>query len=240
MKNEKKIIIVLLVLICVLIGYLIIKYIKANQEVNNNNNNTLYTEPEEKINITLNVEKINQNEDVIVDTKDSNEMQKKPYININTEDAKIVNTYIEKLNETIQYTQTSYEYYANDEILSIVMSIKNNQQDDNINYMIWNFNLNTGFLVGKEDIINKKNIEHLEEKMDLEVEKLELAELEKLQIEDEELKNQQLQLTIENFKKMKNENSIGMFLNQDGDLNIIANLYLPTGVGIYPKIITIR
>lgn len=239
MKNEKKIIIVLLVLICVLIGYLIIKYIKANQEVNNNNN-TLYTEPEEKINITLNVEKINQNEDVIVDTKDSNEMQKKPYININTEDAKIVNTYIEKLNETIQYTQTSYEYYANDEILSIVMSIKNNQQDDNINYMIWNFNLNTGFLVGKEDIINKKNIEHLEEKMDLEVEKLELAELEKLQIEDEELKNQQLQLTIENFKKMKNENSIGMFLNQDGDLNIIANLYLPIGVGIYPKIITIR
>ncbi len=190
---------------------------------------------------------------------------KVPYINIDSdasrnsnseiktiycENLNIIKDIIEEIKEELA-TGTSggtslkslnYEYFTNDNILSIVITKDDYEKQ---NYYTYNLSLKTGELLNFEDIYKTVDLTSSNVK-----EKLEEAIISKYDAwytendEDnsmreeyyEELKNE----TITNFENDLNDNKIGHYLDASGKLNIAFIMHLPEGSGDFPYVVTVK
>lgn len=167
-----------------------------------------------------------------------------PYININTEEAKEINSeikelfdeaisvYKEYLDDETFYTTISYESYINDNILSVIILTTNGGTDIPLEeYISYNFDLTTletvdfkyvyetaGFT---ETTINEKVGEEIKEYLASE-------DYEDIWTE-ENSQEDYTEKSISNYQNSVSNNSIKYYLNEDGNLNIIVDMEIPAG-----------
>lgn len=106
-------------------------------------------------NETDTVKPLDANKDIIYNFPDKS----CPIINLNSPDVNSINIDIEQNyiepNEPY-YFGSEYDYYLNNEILSLVISNHSDSAFDS--YNVYNININTGKVVSNEDILKSKNI----------------------------------------------------------------------------------
>jgi len=180
-----------------------------------------------------------------------------PYINLNSSDVNKANTEIQALfkelaeffEEELEGTQTwykisSYDYFINKDILSIIITTESGGTDVPVyKYYTYNFNLKTLNLIKYEDVysiigINQENIEKKVETAIKSQEQLKPFANE-IYMNDLNGKVTYAQKSIDNYIESVKENNIQYFFNKDGNLNIIVSIEIPVGKGYFDTIIEI-
>lgn len=159
MKKNRVIIIVILVFLIIILSIII-----ALKKSSNKEENEFASEYENEIQKTQIDEDIKTNDDILkedmVYTQTKIKNFEYPIINIESEDAKLLNSEIRghygfsSESELVGLSEISYEYYLNDNILSVVIK-KGGKQSIYANS--YNINTKTGKTVKGEEIISKIN-----------------------------------------------------------------------------------
>jgi len=219
--------------------------ISVNEQVPETNNNV-----EENVEESKEVGKIDKNKELIYSAynKYANEYSYSiPKININSQDVIAINSEIEKLitetktgieDESFWYVNIGYKTYINGDILSLV--IDKNTGYDYTDYVVYNVNMKTGKKYSNEELIILKGYstnEFLNK----------LPELYKKQYMGEYITEEQLNSSIHSVpynKTISKENySINepMFLDDNGNVNIVAKIYKAAGgTAPYSEIIVVK
>lgn len=163
-----------------------------------------------------------------------------PAFNINTEEIKELNSKIEEeyqeiaeANEEFGSTEVTYEYYVNDDIVSLVLK-KSYLEASQETYEVYNVNQKTGTVLEKEDILTAKNItedayetkiaEQISAKFDENMESFkETAEYKRAKQKNDSKEN----CSLENTE---------VYINEEGKLSYIANVYSLAGAEKYQRI----
>jgi len=152
-------IIILIVLVCGLIGYIIFDKVMLTDEKNNNTSNSTTTTNNSQVG-----DKIDENDKLIYVCKkvtDENGWQLDvPCIASNNENAKKINDSIYNIiYENRVFQKVEYEYFTNDNIISLVINISGfmgaGSGEENI---VYNFDKNTYELVSNTDILKYLNL----------------------------------------------------------------------------------
>lgn len=175
----------------------------------------------------------------IVYSDNEYQYKKIPIINIDTEDAddlnKEINEYVDKMGQDTNYGEgykLSYVYYENDEILSILLTI--NTYGSSKYYKTVNINSKTGKKVSNYDLIKTKSIDENEignAIFDIYVkdaEKNGLLDTYKTQhVYGDEFTS--VYDASNNLIKSKKYDDFDMYLNSNGELCVISDVYLIAG-----------
>lgn len=175
----------------------------------------------------------------IVYSDNEYQYKKIPIINIDTEDAddlnKEINEYVDKMGQDTNYGEgynLSYVYYENDEILSILLTI--NTYGSSKYYKTVNINSKTGKKVSNYDLIKTKSIDENEignAIFDIYVkdaEKNGLLDTYKTQhVYGDEFTS--VYDASSNLIKSKKYDDFDMYLNSNGELCVISDVYLIAG-----------
>jgi hypothetical protein len=163
-----------------------------------------------------------------------------PAFNINTDEVKELNSKIEEeyqkvveSNDTFAATELTYEYYVNNDIISLVIKKVYLESSTN-NYAVYNVNQKTGEVLDKEDILTAKNItkSEYEEKIAKQISAKfdentaafkEMGGYEELK----EKNNSEENCSLENTE---------VYLENNGKLQYIANVYSMAGADKYQTI----
>lgn len=263
-KNNKFLIIttIILCLLVVLMGSYII-YDNFNDNQNNNKEN-------QNNNISNNsIAKLDNNKDWVYSANYTLSTDKEsytttsgelvsvknlivPYINIDTSEAKSVNTEIYKLYESLidEYNiiskwenpastiKAEYNTYINNDILSVIIITTITGTDVPLyKYYTYNFNLINGNLLSYEDVykINGFNANNIDDKANQAI--TNYMKKEYSFIPDFDTYNN---MSISNYKASINNNKINFFIGENKKLNVIVTLNIPVGREEFDQIITIE
>ena len=109
----------------------------------------------------------------LINMKTSEAIYRLPKINIESDNVKTINKEIEKINNAIQedakkylddnyyeqrYYATNYEYFINNNVLSVVIYMRTLGSYDGVEIVVYNINLTSGELIEDKDILKKVNI----------------------------------------------------------------------------------
>lgn len=185
-------------------------------------------------------------------TKDSNNTSvsyKIPKININSSDATKINNEIDEeitskvkemiteINEghTPATNKISYKFYINDDILSVIT--KSDYANDVELYLVYNININTGKSISNEELINKKGMtkEQFEEKLTSAV-KSEFVNI--YGYVNNWMNTQEYNNTISASNCDANAQMI--YLDESGNINVVAKIYSFAGADSYYYIINLE
>ena len=163
-----------------------------------------------------------------------------PAFNINTEEIKELNSKIEEeyqevaeANEEFGATEVTYEYYVNDDIVSLVIK-KAHLESSIYNYAVYNVNQKTGEILDKEGILTAKNIT-----------KSEYEEKIAKQISTKFDENTAALKEMGGYEELKEKNNskencslenTEVYLGNNGKLQYIANVYSIAGAEKYQTI----
>lgn len=163
-----------------------------------------------------------------------------PAFNINTEEIKELNSKIEEeyqkiaeADEEFGATEVNYEYYVNDDIVSLVIT-KTYLEASQETYEVYNVNQKTGTVLEKEDILTAKNITEdayetkIAEQISAKFDETTAAFKEMVGYEDVKEKN--------NSKENCSLENTEVYINKDGKLSYIANMYSLAGADKYQTI----
>ncbi len=163
-----------------------------------------------------------------------------PAFNINTEEIKELNSKIEEeyqeiaeANEEFGSTEVTYEYYVNDDIVSLVIK-KSYLEASQETYEVYNVNQKTGTVLEKEDILTAKNITKdayeakIAEQISAKFDETTAAFKEMVGYEDIKEKN--------NSKENCSLENTEIYINEEGKLSYIANVYSLAGAEKYQRI----
>lgn len=163
-----------------------------------------------------------------------------PAFNINTEEIKELNSKIEEeyqevaeANEEFGSTEVTYEYYVNDDIVSLVIK-KSYLEASQDTYEVYNVNQKTGTVLEKEDILTAKNITvdayeaKIAEQISAKFDETTAAFKEMVGYEEIKEKNDSKEnCSLENTE---------VYINEEGKLSYIANVYSLAGAEKYQRI----
>lgn len=201
------------------------------------------------------IEYLNRQEEFSNGFLSNNENIKLPYINLRTEDAKKVNGEIKGIytdletnieesllcngNEMCASYSLGYKMYSNDKTLSIVIIKLVGATDiPEPSYWVYNFDLTTGKLLMIDSILHQKNItkESFLEKVKKKMEQFALdnntdscnyfGNLQKSYTSLEK----GIQTSV--FPVEEGNDSIAYYLGEDGNIHLIATLYMDCGRGM--------
>ena len=187
---------------------------------------------------TRTVNKIKNDEDVILIAYDTQEQEenytvdfKIPYFNINTETAKqynqqIKSTFKDKSESVLSSTSgknivfnVKYKAYENDNILSLIIlsELKEGESNERIIIQTYNYNMETNKMVSINDIINKKNINSQEADNRIK------SEINSSQEQNIKLSELGYNVTVRDTNKdeFKIENATEYFLGENGYLYVV-------------------
>ena len=117
------------------------------------NKNNIYTE-QKQTNDTYNVKKIDDSKDVVYTLTNKSY----PIINISSPEIEDINEKVKReYKENEEYFNHEYNYYLNNEILSLVISIEDTS--GYTEYEVYNINVNTGKPVSNTNILKTKDID---------------------------------------------------------------------------------
>lgn len=236
-KNSNKgLIILIIILILMVLGlgsYIVYdKFINVSRKSESNKVENKKATKEDRINKKDNTK-------AIVYTEGNYEYKKVPVINIDSIDAdrlnKEINDYLEEMKKNTDYGEgynLSYDYYENDNILSIKITI--NTFGASKYYKTFNISTKTGKEVTNKEILNLKNIEESDFSSKL------LSAYEKEQSDNDNLdavKTQHIYgdeyTSVYDGTKMNIENTkiedFDMYLNKNKELCVVADVYLLAG-----------
>ena len=190
-----------------------------------------------------------QNKKVVYDNKDYKYLNV-PYINVKTEDGKRYNDeikeFVKDYNDTKEASldyMVSYKYSINKDVVSVIIK-ETTPASAIIYYKTINFDKNTGKEISNEEIIQNKKIDESEilDKMikiyeeDVTKEGI-LEECQTMRSQDDEFTSV-CDATKEKIKKVDlNESEI--YLNEDGDLVVVFEIYYIAGAGRGNKLFNI-
>lgn len=163
-----------------------------------------------------------------------------PAFNINTEEIKELNSKIEEeyqevaeANEGLGSTEVTYEYYVNDDIVSLVLK-KSYLEASQDTYEVYNVNQKTGTVLEKEDVLTAKNITvddyeaKIAEQISAKFDETTVAFKEMVGYEEIKEKNDSKEnCSLENTE---------VYINEEGKLSYIANVYSLAGAEKYQRI----
>ena len=172
---------------------------------------------------------------------------KVPYININTTEVKEINEKLKKLYE--EYASRFDEYaistqggsqiltyytYTSNNILSLVVTY-GHQTTDLLypEYLIYNFDLSNGNLLDYNTFLNKLNC--TKEDASLFAEK----KINDYIVANIPMEHQSKTSSIDKFTEEVNNNKLLYFIDNNGNINYIATIYIEAGRGYNHQIITI-
>ena len=265
----KTIILMLILLILVLAVGIGIGYVLSDKKIINKMDESTPTiqENEENVNeqYTLKMEK---DKEYVYDAKyESNVSEdlyeseylndiKVPYININSEDAAKANDEIKEIykKEINKYTkgaldegstiaECEYQYYINDNVLSIVLTVKS-EDLVTYNYYTYNFSLNTGKKLEYNEIyekagLNSSNIDSKVESAITEKMREMMNNFDDVNYPEGTSFSTYNNESKNNYIKSVSNNSLNYFLSKDGNLNVVIALSIPAGLGETNTIIEI-
>ena len=188
-----------------------------------------------------------------------------PYVNINSNDAKVANQEIYELYEElidifnensdygIWYTDVEYDYYINDNILSVVITTSSGGTDvTRYRYYTYNFDLNTGNFTDYSEVYNVVDISSDD------IDSLVADAITSImEIKLDGLKDPLTDTgdggyfpmgtnfdtfnngSIDNYKTSVQDGTLKYFLDEDSKLNVIVTLLIPVGMGQFDTVITI-
>ena len=185
-----------------------------------------------------NIKKKNQAKEIVwtYNTTTKNEPEKYnivaaiPQININSTEAERINSqiqtaYIDKIESIMENSKeftdysVAYKAYLNGDLLSLIIkeTIHEGSTTQSAKIKTYNYNLNNNTQVSINDIIKAKG--YKSEELQKEIN----TEIERLNKNDEDLKNQYSDMKLRdlNDKKYKIENTENFIINQDGYFYII-------------------
>lgn len=179
-----------------------------------------------------------------------------PYININSEDAKKANNDIKEIfdglakffEEELKDTKTwynisKYEYFINDKVLSIVITVESGGTDvKKYEYYTFNFDLNTLKSLNYEEMYKNAGFtsDNINSKVENEIKNCDLLkELTEEHVGEFETVEQYINNSINNYKLDVFDNEIKYYLNDSGKLNVIVDVEAPVGRGVFQTILTI-
>ncbi|MDO5556150.1 MAG: hypothetical protein Q4G09_05940 [Clostridia bacterium] len=181
-----------------------------------------------------------------------------PYINLNSDDANKVNNEIKELfdemaqffEEELTSTQTwyrisSYKYFINDNILSILITTESGGSAvETYEYHTYNFDLKTSKLLDYKSIYN--SVGYTSDNIDSKVETA-INNYERLKEFANEFYDKSLQepitfkqKSINNYYDSVANKKIAYFLDSNGKLNVIVRIEMPIGIGEFDTILTIE
>ena len=261
MEEKKKLNVSLGTVICIVIIFLLIiammgmyiYYNKNNGNKNNENNNATTNEnvasnkienAEENNGIieseTKKVKKVDESKDLVYSVYNkitSEGSYNIPAINIDSESVKSINdeVYIyckTRAEEDGAATNIKYKSYIHDNILSLVVSAE--YPNDCIYYHAYNVDIYTGKIIINENLLRSRNVtesEFVAKLKELAKEKY-VAKYNKLS--DDAAYTEQLNKTISD-DNCSYTNS--MFLNENGKISVIVNIYSLAGADKYEEIV---
>lgn len=163
-----------------------------------------------------------------------------PAFNINTEEIKELNSKIEEeyqevaeANEEFGATEVTYEYYVNDDIVSLVIT-KTYLEASQITYEVYNVNQKTGTVLEKEDILTAKNI--TVDDYEVEIAKQISAKFEENTAAFKEMGGYEELKEKNNSKENCSLENTEVYINEEGKLSYIANVYSLAGADKYQTI----
>lgn len=261
MEEKKKLNVSLGTVVCIVIIFLLIiammgmyiYYNKNNGNKNNENNNATTNENvasnkienaeennESTENETKKVKKVDESKDLVYSVYNkitSEGSYNIPAINIDSESVKSINdeVYIyckTRAEEDGAATNIKYKSYIHDNILSLVVSAE--YPNDCIYYHAYNVNIYTGKIIINENLLKSRNVtesEFVAKLKELAKEKY-VAKYNKLS--DDVAYTGQLNKTISD-DNCSYTNS--MFLNENGKISVIVNIYSLAGADKYEEIV---
>ena len=178
-----------------------------------------------------------------------------PYLNINSSDAKIMqseikNVYDEAIawynkgvNDKTSYVENcNYESFINGNILSVNLLFSKGATDIPLKeYYTFNINLQNGKKMSYEQIYQQAgfNSNNLKEHIEKAINKALENELESYDLTEEEF-NKHLNITLQNYADATSLSNLKYFLSDNNQLNIILDLSIPAGDGQMKSILVIE
>jgi len=182
-----------------------------------------------------------------------------PYININSEYAKMTNNEIKEQfdhivkayntgatqNESGEYGPNyidvcTYTNYEDEDTLSVLFFYGLGATDIPWpDYYTYNFDLKDGSKLSFESLCNKRGIKNDEAKALIE-KNLKQAHEETVNYLEKDEKEKYYNETMKNFEEAFSKDEIQYFLNSEGELQVIVKLYTAAGRGWIDQIITVK
>ena len=163
-----------------------------------------------------------------------------PAINIDSDDVKTINNEIDsyyksRAEEGSSATKIKYESYTNENTLSLLISIE--YPNDCIYYKAYNVDIYTGKRITNEELIKAKNVS--EKELTTKIKELAKAKYASKysKLSDDAMYDEQLNKTIAD-KNCTIDNY--MFLNEDGKISVVVDIYSLAGADKYEEIIEIN
>lgn len=243
---------ILLIIIFILIVALGVVYylgfIKDTEKMVNSENTVNVYENGEIGEENKEVEKIDSNKDLVYTDYNNNSFSI-PKINMNSQDVISINNEIEKIITEVKkdaqddvrgmYYGMDYKSYINGEVLSVV--INKYSDNDYVDYSIYNVSVKTGKRFTNEELISVKGVpsnEFVNKLPDL---------YKKKYMEDFNLTENELNSSFhaDTYNKTVAKENYGvnepMFLDGNGNINVVAKIYKPVGgIPPYSEIIIVK
>ena len=239
--------VILLCIIFVLVVAIILMYFYYNNNTPNTTTSTsssTSSEAPSKVDATTEakkVKKLDETKEIVYDSYTKTGVGYSytlPYINIDSKEAKRINTQIEEyykpiINENLQDEEESvfthiieYKSYINDNVLSLLITL--NTVHDTTEYKVYNLDIYTGKEITNSELIDIKNISEKELLDTMETVYSDFfADLYKT-VKDEQPEEYERNLA----RTISSDNyslQTPMFLNENGKLCVIAHIYTYVG-----------
>lgn len=261
------VIIILIVLVVGLISFIVYKEFFVNNDIiNSNETNDVIIETKKTMKLVENKDWVyDANYDpnvkqqvyttVYDETYNVNDY-KVPYVNINSEYAETINSEIKKLYDNMMQVFNNgiedgvsyidifkYDYYLNGEILSIVLTAGVGATDGVYpDYYIFNIDINTGKKIDLENILNYKNLSNAD--FDIIAKNAIIDEYDTFYKNIDKSDN----LYVEYYDEMKqqtlddynNSTDKKCYIDNNGDINLLATVSFPAGREYANKLIVVK
>lgn len=186
---------------------------------------------------TQSVGKVDESKDIVYTEKKEGPYEI-PVININSKDVKMINEEIvdrynsikDSGNEGVYHSDMRYKYYINNNWLSL--EVIAGFENDVVNYTTYNIDINTGKPVTNLEIIHSKNLKSSEYLSILD----DLYKKEVESYEDKSYGSQYYLTTSRNNYSVETP----IFLDENGKINVVANIYSLAGAESYYHILNIN
>lgn len=233
---------ILYVIAIIMLGAMLLVFTGCGKKEENNNQAVQEEEKKE-------VKRINDKKNIVYTVKEESGY-KIPKINLAYDNIKEVNKEILEFGEKFLADITvkdkieeggklEYQYYENDNILSIVYEYESPFAANSDKYKVWNVDKYTGEIITNEQILAKKGIktEDFQAKYTEQCK----AKYEEMNINAKEtmpdLYNEQYEKTV---STENNNVSNHMYLGEDNEINMITKIYSPAAADYYEHIVTVK
>lgn len=247
------IIAILTLIIASLGGYIVFeKYFKGH-EVNQKIDET---KPSSKEKVVLDSMKIDKTKAFVYTAKylDKSTKIELPMINLNSQEAKVVNDQIKVIYDQLLQqnavfelnhggiVSSDYHYTVNGSILSVLIHTFVQGTDTPVeNYYAYNFNLTTGHMYSYQDIyqVAGATSTNIHSKVETAIREYIENQNEKLW-ESEEQKQEFIKNSIQKYYELVNANQITSYLDKNKTLKVITTILLPAGQETFQRVLAVN